>query len=199
MFVADENRFAAKAGEPFDDVVGIGDAAAEEEELGLRRREGESEFVIEAAVGVPDHLIFIHDEEGGAIALDEAVLLGLESGYKDGGGKIFGEVAGGDADIPAAGAPFGEFVISEGAGGDGVDGLAAIFAGVGPEFKNQSFAGAGGGLDDDVFALAEGGDGLLLPKVRNGDLVESGMSCELFGERHAGKITDWRESLKFKV
>jgi hypothetical protein len=72
-------------------------------------------------------LVFIDDEEGGAFAADEAALLRFERGDDDGGIEVLGEVASGDADVPTAGAPFGEFVIGECAGGDGVDGLAAVF------------------------------------------------------------------------
>ena len=106
--------------------------------------------------------------------MDQAVLLRLEGGDEDGCGKVVGEVAGGDADVPFPGAPFGEFVVGEGAGGDGVDGLAAIAAEVGPEFEDQGFAGAGGRVDDDVLAGAEGGDGLLLPEVGDHDALERG-------------------------
>ena len=198
--VADENGVAAKAVEPSDDGIGIGDAAAEEQKLGLGRREGEGEFVIQAAVGVADHLVFVHDEEGGAVALDEAVFLGFERGDEDGGVEIFGEVAGGDADIPAASAPFGEFVIGEGAGGDGVDGLAAIFAAVGPKLEDQGLARAGGGLDDDVLAGTQRGDGLLLPEVGNGDLIQGGEVGELSGERHGENIIEnrgWENGICF--
>ena len=203
MFVPDKNGATAEASEPFNDGIGIGNAATKEEKLGLGRGEGESEFVVKAAVGVADHLVFVNDEEGGAVALDEAIFLSFEGGDEDGGVEIFGEVAGGDADVPAASAPLGEFVIGEGAGGDGVNRLAAIFAAVGPKLEDERLARAGGGLHDDILAGTQRGDGLLLPKVRNGDLIKRGMSCELFGERrHAKKITELGgtgKSLRFKV
>ena len=42
--------------------------------------------------------------------------------------KVLREVAGGNADVPAARAPFRELVIGERARGHGVDGLAAVLA-----------------------------------------------------------------------
>ena len=183
MVVADQNGGAAQAVQPFDHVLRIGHAAAEQQKLGLRRSESEGKFVIKSAVGVADHLVFVHDEQGGAVALDEAVLLRLQRGDENRGVQVFRKVAGGDADIPAAGAPFRQFVIGERAGGNGVDGLAAVFAAVGPKLKNQGLARAGGSLDDDVLAFAQSGDGLLLPEVRDGDLIEGGMGRQLFGER----------------
>ena len=84
-----------------------------------------------------------------------------------------------DAHVPAARAPFRQFVIRQRAGGHGVNGLAAISSLVGPELEDESFAGAGRRVNDDVLGIAQGGDGLLLPKVGNGDLVEGGKFCEL--------------------
>ena len=79
----------AKAAQPFYHVIGIGDAAAEQEQLRLWRREGEGEFVIEAAITIADELVFINDEEVRSVAVDEAALLGFERGHKNGGVEIF--------------------------------------------------------------------------------------------------------------
>ena len=106
--------------------------------------------------------------------MDEAVLLGFQRGDDDRGGEVVGEVAGGDADVPAAGAPLGELVVGEGAGGDRVDGLAAVLAVVRPEFEDKGLSGPGGGVHDDVLAGAKGRDGLMLPEVGDGDLLEGG-------------------------
>jgi hypothetical protein len=173
-FVSDEDGIASEASEPVDDLIGIGDGTAEEEELGVGWGEGDGQFVVQAAILIGEHLVFVDDEEAGAVAVDEAVLLGFEGGDEDGGGEVVGEIAGGDTDVPAAGAPFGEFVIGEGAGGDGVDGLAAVLAVIGPEFEDEGLAGAGGGMDDDVLSCAEGDHGFLLPEVGDGDLLECG-------------------------
>ena len=181
FLVADEDGLATEAFEPFDDLLGIGHAAAEEQELGAGRSQREGQLVIQAAVRVAEHLVFVHDEQGRAVAADEAVLLGLQGGDEDRRGKVLAQVAGGDADIPAARAPFGQFVIGQGAGGDGVNGLAAVFSLIGPKLENQGLARAGRGLDDDVPALAQGGDGLLLPEVGKGDALEGGKIFQLLG------------------
>ena len=47
------------------------------------------------------------------------------------------------------------------------------------------------GADDDVAALPQCGDGLLLPEVRHGHRVQDPQVFELFGHRaHAGKIIE---------
>jgi hypothetical protein len=187
--VPDEESAAAEAFEPFDDVVWVGDAAAEEEELGGAGCESDGELVIETAVGVAEHLVFVDDEEGGAFALDEAMFLSFEGGDEEGCVEVMGEVAGGDADVPAAGLPFGEFIVGECAGGDGVDGLVWVAALFAPEFEDERFTGAGGSLDDDIEAVAEGGDGLLLPEVGYDDAGEAGLAIELVGQGlHEQKI-----------
>ena len=107
FFVMNEHGPAAQALQPMNDLLGIGHAAAEKEELGAGRGQGEGQFVIQAAVLVAQHLVFIHDEEGRAVAADEAVLLRFQRGDEHRGGKVFAQIAGGDADVPAARAPFG--------------------------------------------------------------------------------------------
>ena len=191
FLVADEGDLAAEALQPFHGVVRIGDAAAEKEELRLGRCEGEGEFVIQAAVGVAEHLIFIHDEQGRAFSANEAALLRFERGDEDGGLEIFREVAGGDADVPAAGAPFGEFVVGERARRDGVNGLAAIFSLLRPEFEDEGFARASRGVDDDITTRAQRGDGLLLPEVGHGDLIERREIWQrVGGARHGATIAE---------
>ena len=180
MIVTNQDSLAAKAREPFHHVLGIGHAAAEHEQLGLRRRQGDGEFVIKAAVRVTEHLILVDDEQHRAVALYEAVLLSFERGDDYGRTEIFSQVAGGDADIPAARTPFSEFVVRECAGGNGVNSLTAIFALLGPQLKDECLAGAGRGLDDHVLAGTQSRYCLLLPKVRDGDLVQGGGCGELF-------------------
>ena len=174
FIVADQNGLAAKPLQPFDDILRIADAAAEQEQLRLRRRQGHGELVIQAAVEVAEHLVLVHDQQGGAVALDEAVLLRLQRGDQHGGAEVFRQVARGDADVPAARAPFGELVVGQRAGRHRVDGLPAILALVGPELEDQRLARPGRRLDDHVLALAQGADGLLLPEVGDRDLVEGG-------------------------
>src|SRR3974390_70898 len=109
MVVTNQNGFAAKAVEPFDDVLWIGDAAAHEEQLRLGRSQRKGEFVIQAAVEVPDHLVFIDHEQCGTSTPDKTVLLSLEGCYEHRGVEVFGKVARCDAHIPTASTPFSEF------------------------------------------------------------------------------------------
>ncbi len=161
ILVGDEDGVATDAAEPVDHVVRIGNAAAEEEQLGGGGSEGHRELVVHAADGIGEHLVLVHNEEAGAIATQEAAFLGLESGDDDAGIEMQGEVASGDADIPTAAAPLGEFVIGEGASGYGVNGLAA--KGGLEELEDEGLAGAGGGIDNHVAALAQRMDGFMLP------------------------------------
>ncbi len=62
LFVADKHCLASKPLEPFDHVLGIGHAAAEEQQLRLRRRESHCQLVVQAPIQVFHHLIFVHDE-----------------------------------------------------------------------------------------------------------------------------------------
>ena len=172
MVMADQDGLAAKAVQPFDDILRVAHAAAQQQQLRLRRRQRDGQLVIEAAVRVAEHLVFVHDEQRRAVALNEAVLLGLQRGHQHGRAQVLRQVARGNADIPAAGAPLGQLVIGQRAGWHSVDGLAAVLALVGPELEDQRLARPGRGLDDDVLALAQGGDGLLLPEVGHRDLVE---------------------------
>ena len=135
QIVADENGMTAQAAEPFDHVLGVGHAAAQEQQLGFGRGQSQSQLIIQPAVLIAEHLILIDDQQSGTVALNEPVLLRLQRGHQDGSVKILGQIAGGDADIPAAGAPLGQFVIGQGAGGNGVNGLAPVFALIGPEPK----------------------------------------------------------------
>ena len=122
------------------------------------------------------------------------MLLCFERGDEDGRAQIFREVARGDAYVPTTRAPFGEFVVGQGAGGDGVNGLAAILGLVGPELENERLARARGGLHHDILARTQRANGLLLPKVRDGDLVKGGRLGKLIGQRlHAQNIAELPE------
>ena len=59
-------------------------------------------------------------------------------------------------------------------------GAAVVFR---PKLENQRLARAGGGLDDNVLALTQRGDGLLLPEVGDGDLIQGREIFELAGKR----------------
>ena len=90
-----------------------------------------------------------------------------------------GQIASGDADLPAAPAPLGEFIVRQRASWDGVNRLAARLARMGPQLEDQCLARAGGRLDDDVLAFPKRSHGLLLPEIGHSDLVERGKLGEL--------------------
>ena len=159
---------ALEAQEPVADDGGVGDAAAEKEELGFGGEGEDGAFVVVTAEGVGEPLVFVDDVEGGV----GGELLGLEGGDDEGGVGVVGEVAGGDADAPPLAGPLGEFVVGEGAGGDGVDDLAGSAALLEELLEDEGLARAGGGLDDDVVAGGEGADGLGLPGVGEAELLE---------------------------
>jgi hypothetical protein len=50
--------------------------------------------------------------------------------------------------------------------------LTTVSALVGPKLENEGFARTGGGLHNHVISFPQGDHGVLLPEVRNGDLVQ---------------------------
>ena len=169
----------AQSLQPTDHVFGIGHTAAEHQELGLRRRHGDGQLVIEATVGVAEHLILVDYQQPRAVAGDEPVFLRLERGNNDRRVEVLRQVAGGDADVPAARPPLGQLVIGQGAGWHGVNRLARISALVGPQLENEGFAGPGCRVNDDIPAGPQMLHRLLLPQVRHDDLVEGGKTIQL--------------------
>ncbi len=79
----DENSIAPDALQPRDDVLRIPDAAAEQEQLGLRRRERERQFVMHAAHRVGDHLVFVDHEQLRTLPPEKTGALRLERGDDD--------------------------------------------------------------------------------------------------------------------
>ena len=153
--------------------------------------QSQGQFVIQAPIQVAQHLIFIDDEQSRTDALDEPALLRLQSRHHDGRRQILRQIAGGDAHVPSSRAPLGQLVIGQGASGDGIDGLTAVAALVGPQFKDQSLARAGRRLHDNIFAFTQSSDGLLLPKVWNGHAIERRKGFQLFGNgQHVVKIIE---------
>src|SRR2546429_6768307 len=63
LFRSDQHSLASEPTQPFHHLLRIGHAAAEQEQLRLRRRERDGEFVIQAAVGVAEHLILVHHQQ----------------------------------------------------------------------------------------------------------------------------------------
>ena len=72
-----------------------------------------------AANRIADHLIFIDDEQLRAFAPKKARALRLQRGDDDFRVEIQRKIARRDSDIPAARAPFGQFVVGECARRDG--------------------------------------------------------------------------------
>ena len=70
LLVADDNRLAAETVEPLDDMVRVFDTAAEKKKLGVLGSQGEGQFVIQAAVAIADHLVFIDHHQLGTVALE---------------------------------------------------------------------------------------------------------------------------------
>ena len=125
-------------------------------------------------------MIFVDDQQHRTVPLNEPVLLSLQGCDDDWRAEVFREIPGCDADIPAACAPFGELVVRKRTGRNRVNSLTAILALLRPQLENECLAGAGRRLDHDVLAGAQSGHGLLLPKVRDRDLVQGGSCGELF-------------------
>ena len=96
---------------------------------------------------------------------------GFQGSDDDRGIGIDGEVAGDDTNAPIAGAPFGEFVVGEGAGRDGENGAAGEVVLFDPAFEHVGFAGSGGGIEHDVAAVVERMDGLRLPTVGQDEVL----------------------------
>ncbi len=170
--VSHDARLAPQLAEPCADIVGVGDATAEEQELDADRERDDGALVVVAAGGVGDPLVFVDHDGPGVTAIAEGTLRGLQGGHDDGGIGGVGDVARHDADPPVPGAPLGEFVIGQRAGGDGVIGLSAAGPALDEFFENEGLARAGRGIDDDIGAVAECRDGLHLPGVGNQDVLQ---------------------------
>ena len=121
--VGDEFHVAAQPPQPRGHVAGVAHAAAQQQELRAGRREREREFVIGAPVRVAEHLVFVDDEQARAASAQQRAALGFERGDDHAGLGAFVDIARADAHVPAGGAPFGELVVGQRAGGHGEDGL----------------------------------------------------------------------------
>jgi hypothetical protein len=172
--------------------------------LQLGRGGEEGAFVVIAAGGIGEPVVFVDDEEvegrevvgargvgGGDLALD-----GLEGGDNERGGGVNGDVAGDDAHAPTPGTPFGVFVVSEGAGGDGEERAAGEIRLLSPALEDVGFAGAGGSVDHDVAASLKGTDRLGLPAVGEDKFLKAGESVgqhEIERARAPRRVKPWPE------
>ena len=173
---------------PGDCVLGIGHAAAEHEQLGLRRRHRDGQFVVQATAGIAEHLVFVDDQQLGTVTIDQSVFLGLKRGNDDRCVKVFGEVTGGDADVPATGTPLESLSLAKARVGT-VDRLAWVTALVGPQFEDERFARPGRCMYHHILSIAKMLHGLLLPKIRHDNLIQGGKLLQrLSKRRHRGTL-----------
>ena len=185
---------AQAALKPSDDVLGVGHAAAEHQELCLGWRHGDGQLVVETAIGVAEHLVLVDHQKPRAVAIDEAVFLRLKRGNDDRRVQVFRKVTRGDTNIPAARAPLGELVVSQSASRHGVNRLAGVAALVGPKLKNERFACAGRRVDDNILASPQMLNRLLLPQVWNDELIQGRKTIQLRPELlHGAKLAKNRE------
>src|SRR2546423_1868140 len=78
LFMRNQYRIASDPSQPRDNILRILHAAAEQKQLGLRRRERQRQFVVHAADWIGDHLIFVDDEELRTVAAEKTGTLRLE-------------------------------------------------------------------------------------------------------------------------
>ena len=161
----DEDRVATDASKPFHHVLRIFHAAAEEQQLRFARRERERQFVVHAANRVGNHLVFVDHEKLRAVPAQEAGTLRFEGRDQDPGVEIQRQIAGRNANVPAARAPFRQLVVRQGPCRHGKNRLP--FQRWVEQFENEGLARAGRRLDDDVLPITERADGILLPEIRN--------------------------------
>src|SRR5207253_10093501 len=119
-----------------------------------------------------EHLVFVDDEQGRSLTANEAALLSFQGRNDNRRVQILGKVTRRDADIPTASAPFSQFIVCESPGGNGVDGLPAILSLIRPKLKNEGFARTRRGVHNHILAFPKSCNSLLLPHIRNDDLVE---------------------------
>ena len=162
----------AQALKPGDNMLGVGHAAAEHQELRLGRRHGDGQLVVETAIGVAEHLVLVDHQKPWAITVNEAVFLRLKRSNDDRRVEVFRKVTRGDTNIPAARAPLGELVVGQGASRHGVNGLTGVSALIRPKLKNERFACAGCRVNDDIVAGSQVLNRLLLPQIWNDELIQ---------------------------
>ena len=159
--------------QPVGHLIRVGHRAAQKQQLRLRWSQCQGQFVVQSSVFIAEHLVLVDDEQGGAIASDEPVFLCFEGGDKNWGVEVLGQVAGGDAYVPAPGSPFSQLVVGQRPSGHCVNGLTPVSARLRPQFEHQRLAGACGRMDDHVLARSQCRHGLLLPQVRNNELLQA--------------------------
>ena len=193
LAVLDDRRVAAEPLQPGRYVVGIGHGAGEQEQLHLARGKPQHALVVVAAVRIRDPMIFVDDEQfegresglraglGGNLAArwrpgpvrasgihcpgHHEALHRLEGRHHDRRLRVDAEIAGHDAHVPVAGAPFGELVVGQRARGHREERAPRKARLLGPTFENVGLAGARRRVDDHVLARAQRGQCQRLPPV----------------------------------
>src|SRR5688572_28239642 len=98
---------------PFNDVLRVGDASAQHQQLGMRRSHRNRDLIIQPTVFVPEHLVFIDDEKTWPLTTNQSPLLGLEGGDDNRRVEVLREIACGDTNVPASRAPLGQLIIRQ--------------------------------------------------------------------------------------
>src|SRR5690625_6266482 len=150
---------------PFDEMVGISDTSAQDQEVWRGRQQSECQFIAETAHIVAEHLVYIGDKQSGTEPFEKLRFLRFESGDDDFCIEIFREISGGDSDIPAAFAPFEKFVICEGPCRHSENCL-PVEAGFHQKFEDVGFPCTGRSMHDNIFTITEIQHCLLLPGSR---------------------------------
>ena len=153
LAVRDEFRVAPQPPQPRRHVARVAHAAAEQQQLGVRRREREGQFVVRAPVGVAEHLVFVDDEQLRPPAAQQLAALGFQRGDDDARLGPLVDVARADAHVPTGGAPLGVLVVGQRAGGHGEHGL-TLERGI-QQLEHVGLARAGGRVDDQVAPRAQ--------------------------------------------
>ena len=63
--MANQHRLASQPAQPLHYVLRVGHAAAEQQQLGLRRRQSYRQLVIQTPVQVAEHLVLVHHQRAG--------------------------------------------------------------------------------------------------------------------------------------
>ena len=95
-----QHRIAPQPPQPFYHLIRIGHTAAQEQQLSARRRHGQSEFIVQTAVEIADHLVFIDHQQVRPIAMHETALLGFQSCGENRGIQILCQISRGNPHRP---------------------------------------------------------------------------------------------------
>lgn len=190
LAVLHEQRVASQAAQPRDKILGIGDAPAQEQELGAARRQRDRELVSRTTARIPNHLVFIDHEQCGSFTAEQFAFLRLERRHHHPRIEPECQVACREADIPAARAPFRELVIRQRAGWHGEDRLSAECRL--EQLENKCLPRASRRIDHHVAPFAQGVHSILLPEIRKDESLEGGQRCVGIANGVNGEEMRWK-------